>query len=227
MRFFKIDGPFHKYGTILFDFLFLNIGWLLLSLLSLGLLMGNATIALYHSLSRSVLTGGRGTFKIAFRKLRQNFTRNLLFTTAGLVIMAVSVLNIYLINSSGGNMGWLIVLFAAVPVYMVIMSPYAIALLAETDLNIKQVVTYSFILSFRHFPYSILFLLIYAVLAVLIYITNFIGLFIFVAPAFAGLAGLLNKKILSGYDFPYTPEEENIEVLPSEQSASTDDMALG
>ena len=201
MKVFRIDGPFHKVGTMVFDLLFLNILWLVVSVLSLGLLMGNATVALYYSVDQCVVNqAGRPLFTF-MEKMKSHFFKTFIISTATLILLVFSILNLMILTNSTFTMKWTLLIYMAVPLYIISFLPFVIALLAKTDLPVKGVVMYSFFLAFKHIGISFLSFIILLLIAYTAYLTAFLGLFVIVAPGFALISFLISKRVWPKYNF--------------------------
>ncbi len=78
MKIFDLDGPFQRYGTIVFDVLVLNIVWLLITVFSFGILSGPALTGLYSGMYAGVVSGEGYPFKQFFKRFGKRFLTSLL-----------------------------------------------------------------------------------------------------------------------------------------------------
>lgn len=201
MNFFSLDGPFQKYGTIVFDFLMINTLWLLITLFSFGTLSGIATVSMYSATYWGIYKSEGYPLKLFFSRFKKRFLVSLSCSAICIVIVLVSVINSKLISEGHLPFTWLLPIYYALIFYMIFILPYIIALLAETGLRFKHIFVYAFILAIKHLPTSILILIINALLVLGIYYLNVLGLLILVAPATALISILITDRIFTKYDF--------------------------
>lgn len=199
MNFFNLDGPFHKYGTILFDLVMLNLLWLFISVFSIGILAGPATVALYFSIYHCVIKQSGTPLKTFFVTLKNKFKVSILTWLVVLFMSGTCVASLYWI-SIGFMPKWLYPLYFALLLYIILVAPFGIGLIAETDFKFKAIFKYSVLLAIKHLPYAILVLLITAGGLALIYMQP-ITILIIGSLVALGQSFFVSEKVYARYDF--------------------------
>ena len=97
MKIFDLDGPFQKYGTILFDVLVINLLWFVLSFFTVGILSGPALTGTYAGLYSGIVTGEGYTFKQFFRRFKRRFIPSLIFGILSCFFIGISLFIFYII----------------------------------------------------------------------------------------------------------------------------------
>lgn len=200
MKIFNFDGPIYRFGTNVFDLFILNIIWVFISILSVGLLMGNASVSLYYTINKYVLKREGRLLETYFRRFKQRFVPTFLYSIISLAVLAFSIYNIFLLIRNQTQISWLVIIFLIIPIYLLLTAPYVIGLLAHTELKLRDIIINSIVFMFKHFLISLVCLFIILSVIVLSYITSFIGMVFLVAPAFLLISLLINKKVFSKYD---------------------------
>ncbi len=151
MNFFHSDGPFQKYGTMIFDLLVLNGLVLSISALTLGLGFGASVTGLIYSIDRTLFEG-RGYALENFKKsLWQNWKQaTLLWLMAVLVFSGAFILQ-DMTSAGPGNLSIFGLFQWAIMVETVFVLLYAIPTLALLEVKILPLVRNSFILAHKHF----------------------------------------------------------------------------
>lgn len=200
MKFFSLDGPFQKYGTIVYDLLMLNLYWLLITVFSAGLLIGPASVSLYHTVNRCVRQSIGQPTKTFFSIFKSKFKWSFI---GGLLTIFIIFLDTYTMYSiSAGVMpSWFFIPYFASLLYLLLIIPYYTVLVGDTDFKFRKLVKYSIILSIKHLPTSLLILVIMFITYFAIYISLYLSsLFIF-APVFLMVSYFLSGRALKNYDF--------------------------
>lgn len=207
MNFFSLDGPFQKYGTIVFDFIMINTLWLLITLFSFGTLSGIATVSMYSATYWGIYKSEGYPLKLFFSRFKKRFLITLGCSAVCIGIVLISFFNIKIISEGYITFTWLLPLYYVLIFYIIFILPYIIALLAETRLRFKHIFIYAFILAIKHLPTSILILIINALLVLGISYLN-LGILILVAPATALISILISAKLFPKYDFSSLEKNE-------------------
>lgn len=200
MNFFSLDGPFHKYGTIIFDLLMLNTFWLLISFFSAGLLLGPATTSLYHSLNYCVREASSKPMKEFFLNFKNNFKWSFLGGLFAIIILLADGFSLYLI-SIGAMPNWLFIPYFMIILYLLMVIPYFTALVVHTDFGFKKLLKYSILLCIKHLPTTFLVLIILIINGLVAWLTSFIALIIIVAPMVLIITYLISGRAFKDYDF--------------------------
>lgn len=180
-----MNGPFARFGSLLFDMLFTNILWmifggpllmlvirlmpvqtdglalvlLILSFLVL-ILLGPATTAGYAAMGKRFRHEESYTFQDFFKSYRQNFKQALLLTLiyglAALLVGYSAFLEFYNYTLFGNMIYLLVPVQIFFGVEILFMITYAYALLARFEMSIKDLLKYAFIMSNKHLPITLL-----------------------------------------------------------------------
>lgn len=208
MKLFDIDGPFQHYGGILFDLLALNLIWVFMTLFSLGILSGPATIALYFAIYQSVVRREAYPFRSFFASLKKRFFFQLGFSLLYFIVVSLSIFNMYLTLTGQFGIIWMLPIYFFIFMELCLFGTVALPLMANNrDLSLFHLIKISFILANKHLPWVFLATL-PNVLLVFVFFISFVGYVeysfpIFFLPALSALASgyLISKKVLANYNF--------------------------
>lgn len=205
MKIFDLDGPFQKYGSMVFDLLALNIIWLLLSVFSLGILSGPALTGLYAGTYASLVSGEGYAFKQFFRRFKSRLFTALLVSLFCFFFIGISIANIYLILQGIFGTIWFLPFYLFILLEISFIATYAYPLLAHSDLKAKELIKTAFFLSNRHLPTTILStaLNVAAILIIIIAVSvpqYFLANFVIMALVTFLNGHLITKRILTQYD---------------------------
>ena len=208
MKIFDLDGPFQKYGTIVFDIIVMNTLWFIVTFFSLGILSGPALTGTYAGLYSGIVTGEGYTFKEFFRRFKNRFLPSFLFGLLHLLLLVISIGNIYLVVMTDFGASWLLPVYIFIILELGFVGSYAYPLLAHTELKFKEVIKISFFLSNKHLPTTILSVALNAIVVVLIILVVVFqaiqfGIYLFAATGIVVTINsyLISKRILNKYDF--------------------------
>lgn len=200
MKFFSLDSGFHKYGTIVFDMIALNIFWLITSLF--GLLAPVSNAALFHSIYHVIVEEEGYMTKTYFGIIKNKFIRGLQLTLVSIPAFALAVFNLiisYRAMATGSFMQYLIGLYLLITAELVITSLFAHALLGETDMTLKQLLKYGFLLSNKHLLTSVLCLIIVIGMGAAVIFINPIVILVVGAVGFWLMSLLIHKRVFTKY----------------------------
>ncbi len=231
-----INGPFARFGTLLFDMLFVNVLWLifggpgimllirtftipseglaialfLLSYLVL-LLLGPATCAGYYTMGKRFRGEESYTAKDFFKSYKQNFKQGIILTViyalAALLIGYSVFLESYNIELFGKMVYVLFPVQIFCSVEVVFMIIYAFALLSRFEMTTKEILKNAFIMSNKHLPTTLLLtIMLAAVVGASIYWNLVVGILGFGVYFYLGSA--LLEKVFKKYMPEEEPEEE-------------------
>jgi uncharacterized membrane protein YesL len=218
MKLFDLDGPFQRYGTYVFDILFLNTLWLIISIFSFGLLGGPALTAIYSGMYAGVVTSEGYTFKQFFKRFKRRFVPSLILGLLFAFFIGLSSLTLFFIlpNYFGHLSTFLYIaassLYLFIMIEVIFVSSYIYPLLALTDLKTSDVLKTAFFLANKHLPTTVLasFINAIALLTIFLIFVGYVQLFVFL---FFGMgiivlinSFLITKRILSKYEFFIEPE---------------------
>ncbi|WZL80698.1 DUF624 domain-containing protein [Vallitaleaceae bacterium 9-2] len=206
MKIFDLDGPFQRYGTIVFDVLVLNIVWLLITVFSFGILSGPALTGLYSGMYAGVVSGEGYPFKQFFKRFGKRFLTSLLVGLFTMFFVVVSLFNIFLIWTNQFGSVYILPFYLFVFIEISFISTYAFPLLAHSNLKFLDILKNSFLLANKHLPWTVVASLLNTV-AVIVIALIFLGaveLFVFMFFGMGIIVWLnsiiITKKILTQYD---------------------------
>lgn len=215
MKLFDLDGPFQRYGTLIFDVLAINALWLVISLFSLGTLHGPASSALYAGTYAGIITNKGYTFKEFFRVLKKRFLPSLAVGLLSVLAYVIILFDLYFFSST--NLPSIVriiimALFLFMAIELSFTLSFAYPILAISKTSFKETLRLSFILANKHLGTAFLATIPNILMNVIIVLTfmGFVQLFVFLFFGMALVACLnsflITKKILTQYDFYIAPE---------------------
>ena len=142
---------FNKLGDII-------IANLLFILCSIPLItIGPALTAMYHCTLRTIKGNNNGTVKTFFKAFKENFVQSIIIWIAILTVDGVLFLNTrFLLHENGNISRILLYLSAGVAVLSLIFTLYIFPVIATFANTLKMLCRNAFLLSFMHFPTTIL-----------------------------------------------------------------------
>lgn len=199
MKFFSLDSGFHKYGTILFDLIALSVFWFFTAFGTIGLLTPLANTAIFNSINHTLIEEDGYMMKSYFGTFKTKFVKSLGLTLVGFVLYAISIFNIWSIWSGLFSAGFLLPLYLLIFTEVTITMLYASALLSETDMSVKGLLKYGFLLANKHFLVSLACIAGIIALAYVGIFQNLLFLFVGVAPLFWLFTWLIYTKVFTKY----------------------------
>ena len=198
MNFFSLDSPFHKYGTMVFDMVLLNLLWLFTSVLSFGFLFPLASAGLFHGIYHVVILEEGYTLKTYFSVFQKKIIRSLGLTLMTFLLYGLALLNIWSVWSGYIDIIILLPIYLFLLFEIMITMTYSYALLGETHMTLKQLMKYGFLLANKHLLASLICVI---TIIALVFATAFsvLTLFFLVAPAYWLMATVIHKGVLSKY----------------------------
>lgn len=200
MNFFNIDGPFQKIGSFVFDIMVLGLTWTLISMFGFGITIGAATTALYATCYVALVKEEGYVFRTFFTTFKNKFLRSTFVWLILVILYVLMFFNITSITRGVINLPWLLPIYLSISIELFLMTLYIFPLLAMSDLGIKKLFKYSFILANKHLPTSILCGAIFALFIVSLFVINPIIVAILIAVACYLCARLIMKRIITRYD---------------------------
>jgi len=198
MNFFSLDSPFHKYGTMVFDMVLLNFLWLFTSVLSFGILFPLASAGLFHGIYQVVILEDGYILKTYFSVFKKKIIRSLGLTFMTFLLYGLAVLNIWSVWSGYIDMIFLLPIYIFLLFETMITLTFSYALLGETEMSLKQLMKYGFLLANKHLVAS--FICVIAIVALIVATAfSILTLFFLVAPAYWLMTTVIHKGVLSKY----------------------------
>lgn len=227
-RFFDFDGPLFTFLTRLFDIMWLNLLYIICCIPVVTI--GAATTALYYTTLKMAKNEDGYNTRDFFKSFVLNLRQGTIIWVIFLAIIAIIGMDVKVVT--GGNLQDFIgdggvskVVLGAVGITILLVSfilTYVFPILAKFDNTVKNTIKNAFLISIRHLPYTILFLIIEIVPCVLVYLSIVTGTFIGLALIFVmfSLVAYINSKYFNKIFVLYMPKEE---VTVSEDSIFVDE----
>lgn len=208
MKFFNVDGPLHYYGNMLYDLFVINLLWLLLTIISFGVLTGPVTIASYHSIYHGIVLRDGYTFRSFFSSLKRRFFLQLSFSLFYFLLVGLTVFNLYVIHEGMFGSFWLLPFYFFTFFELLLFGTIAFPLLAENrNLSFRNFIKISFFLANKHLPWSFLCAAANLLLLILISLIAFgylhLSFLLIFYPGISAflLTKIIYKKVLENYAF--------------------------
>ncbi|GKX30367.1 hypothetical protein SH1V18_28470 [Vallitalea longa] len=201
MNFFNIDGPFQRIGSLVFDIMVLGLLWTVISLLGFGVTVGAVTTALYTCLYFNIIKDEGYVYKTFFITLKNKFLKSTFVWLILVVLYVLMFFNITSITQGIIDIPWLLPIYFSLTIELLFITLYIFPLLSTSELGIKKLFKYSFILANKHLPSTLLGAVIFILSFVILYVINNALLIIVMVPIVSYLlARLIMKRILTKYD---------------------------
>ena len=216
-RFFSSDSPVMNFLGRVADLVWLNILYIICCIPIVTI--GASTSALYYVTMKMVADEEGYITKSFFKSFKENFKQATVIWLIILLAGTIFFMDFRILNAMEGTLGKVVyVLICAVAILFLFMTIYIFPLLAKFENTIKNSMKNAFLISIRHFPYTILlvigviapFILIYFVTALLPIL--FLGIFSLIA----FYTSYIYRKIFSYYIPQEEAEADNEEETPSD-----------
>lgn len=187
---FNLDNPFFRLLSKLVDCIYVSFLWLVCSLPIITL--GASTSALYYTVHKSIRGGREYVGRSFFKSFRENFKQATLSWLVVLIVGIVLLLDAIIMRQvmiGGSTVGAMFYVFLVGILFWVgfccVLFPY----IARFENTVKQTLINTLLLEIRHLPWSLLLILIVAVVLVLLWLIpiQILPLVIFMLPAFTFL----------------------------------------
>lgn len=207
--FFRIDGPFFKFGTALADIMVVGIAWFICSLPIITI--GPSTTAMYYVMTRKYSDRDGYILKDFFKSFKENFVKATLVWLCILVVGVVLVLNILNIEMLGKMADFLLPfqLIFIVELFMIFL--YIFPLLSRFEVKFLSLFKTAFFMANRHILTTIMLLILFA--GVFLGINIMPPFLLIAAGAYAYVASILFVRIFRKYrpELDKDPEELALE----------------
>lgn len=200
-KLFDLDNPFFRFVSKLVDAVCLNIFWLVFSIPLVTI--GASTTAMYSVTMKMARDREGYLFRGFWKSFKENFKQATILWMIVLILGAILGMDIYYFYHSTSEYAKFGVAAMIVLASLVLCTAaYIFPLQAQFENSVKQTIKNAFIMCVRHLPWTVLLILIYAAVAVCLYVTAFLsGTFIF------GLAAFVTSFIYNKVFSRYIPEE--------------------
>jgi uncharacterized membrane protein YesL len=219
-NFFKFDGKFYKYGTLIADIMILTILWLITSLPIITI--GASTTALYYVTTRQLSNREGYVTKDFFKSFKQNFVKATGVTILFAIIISVLSFNIqYLSVESPFYFAQFVLLALALAVLS-----FVFPVLARFELTFFQLITKSFFLAIRHFLTSITCLVL--MFAIYWLLMDYPILVILCPGVYAFITSLMFMRVFKQYLPEMDTEDYDVkryrEIMEAEESEASNEL---
>ncbi len=218
-RLFDMDSPVMSFLGKVADLVWLNILYIICCIPIITI--GASTSALYYVTMKMVANEEGYITKDFFKSFKINFKQATVIWLIVLLAAAIFIMDFRILNAMEGTFGKVIyVIICAVAILFLFMVTYIFPLLAKFDNTIKNSMKNAFLISIRHFPFTILLIIGMIVPFVLIYyITALLPtLLLIVFSLIAYYSSYIYRKIFSNY----IPQEETDEETAQDDKIPTD-----
>lgn len=207
MRFFNFDNPIFQGINKLVDCVFLSFLWVIFSIPLITI--GASTSAAYYTANK-VLRHDRGyVFQQFWASFKSSFKQALVTWLLFVILITLMLMDIRLLGLFFPSGMMLVIarsIFLLLILVILMTAQYVFPYIARFELSVKNIITNSLFIAFRHLPWTILLLLILAICLLLAYI---IPLMIFVVPCiWAIFASLIIERIFKKYMSEEDKEKE-------------------
>ncbi len=216
-RFFNLDSPVMNFLGRVADLVWLNILYIICCIPIITI--GASTSALYYVTMKMVANEEGYITRSFFKSFKDNFKQATLIWLLVLLAGAIFFVDFRILNMMEGTLGKVVyVIICAVSILFLFMTIYIFPLLAKFENTIKNSIKNAFLISIRHFPYTILlilggiapFIIVYFITALLPIL--FLGVFSLIA----FYTSYIYRKIFSYYIPQEETDENEEEEAPSD-----------
>lgn len=206
--FFSSDNKFFTLMSKIFDLMMLSLLWLVLCIPIITI--GPASTAVYYAMVKVIRRERSYLFKEFFRSFKLNFKQGAILTLIYGVMAAVIYVDLmYMMDlaKGGSKVGSMMLgAFIVLVVFAIFTVVYAFPVLSRFTLSLKDLFKMSFYMSFKHIGWTLLFTVMFAGTAVMLFFS-----FFYMPPLIIFLPGLYTLLV----SFPmehifkkYMPVEE-------------------
>lgn len=195
--FFRLDGPFFKYGTILCDLIILSILWFLGDIFIVTI--GASTTALYYVTTRLIASHEGYVTKDFFKSYFSNIIQGCVagvFLTVALFVILFNIRNLH-----ASSLIWQIVMILqfVLAFELIITSMYVFPIIARFKMKLFDIFKMAFFMANRHFFTTITCVaLLAAVFVIAFYVYPIISWF-FLPGLYAYLTSYMIMRVFKKY----------------------------
>ncbi|NLK20548.1 MAG: DUF624 domain-containing protein [Epulopiscium sp.] len=197
---FDLDGPFNRFGTFVFDIIFLNMLWIIFSIPFVTI--GASTTAMFYVTGKKIRKEEGYIFRDFWKSFKMNFKQSSVVWLLMVVVIVIAQFNLTNIGIFG-KLGSAIAVFQfAVLLQMIIVGIYIFPLLSRLYLSLFNAFKIAFIMGNKHLLTTIISVILLATLFLVIFILPPI---LFVGVSFYALmVSFFMEKVL----VKYLPEQK-------------------
>lgn len=146
--FFRIDGPFYKFGMIVYYLMVTNFLWVIFS--TPLFTIGASTTALFYVMGKVVRDEDISTFKDYWKSFKMNFKQGTFIWLIMVAVFFVLYVNIRNVSLMGNMAKFIYPMQIAVLIELLIISVYVFPLLSRYNMTIRNIFKMSFFLGNKH-----------------------------------------------------------------------------
>ena len=210
-KLFNLDSPFMQFMNRMADIVIINMLMLLCSLPVVTI--GASVTATYYMTLKMVRDEETYIVKGFFKSFKQNFVQATIIWLITLLFGAVFVIDYLIITGrigegiiNGTVTGVMTILLIMILVLYLFMLTFVFPLLAKFDNSVKNTIKNAFLISVRHFPTTLICIVITIVAVVVIYYFDFIKLLCFFG--FIALISYTKSYLLVRVFDKYIPKDQ-------------------
>ncbi|MDR1687413.1 MAG: YesL family protein [Clostridiales bacterium] len=218
--FFNIDGPFYKFGTVLWDIMALSFLWLLFSLPIVTI--GASTTALYYITTRRISKKEGYITKDFWQSFKSNFKQSTLVWLCIMVIGIILAINIYIMREPGLSASLdlpdtyksiLYILQLMFAFELIFFMLYVFPIISRFDIHGKMLIKTTLLMLHKHLPTTILLAALFLTIVIAPLFTDPI-LYIFAAGLYSYAAAYFFMRIFKKYrpEMDKNPDDFELEV---------------
>lgn len=197
MTIFKLDGPFYKLVTLIFDIVALSILWVLCCLPVVT--MGASTTALFTITGKWAQGQETRLLKDFLASFHKNLKAATLFTLLLLLVLFGVIVNLLNITLFGAASQIVAVVQLVVAVEFLIAALYFFPLLSQYEMGLFSLLKTSLFMANRHLLTSVLLLGVLILMGWLIYL---VPILLFAIPSYYGMWSMhLLRRIFANYEW--------------------------
>lgn len=146
--FFSLDGPFYRIGNMLADIMILSLVWILFSLPVVTI--GASTTALFYVTTRRISNKEGYLIRDFWKSFKTNFKQSTIVWLAGLLIVAILLINIWNIDAVGDLKMVILPFQICFLVELSFISIYIYPLIARFDMPFREMIRTAFFMGNKH-----------------------------------------------------------------------------
>lgn len=194
--FFKLDGPFFKYGTILADMFILTFLWLICSIPLITI--GTALTAVFYVTTRQISDREGYVTANFFKSFKENFLQSTFTTIVILLVAIILYISMHWAHVMGDWKEVILTLEVIAAFELFITSIYIFPLISRFDMKFIETFRIAFFLANRHIITTFTCAALLAALLALAFFLNPMFLFCGIG-AYAYISSYMFMKVFKNY----------------------------
>lgn len=196
-NFFRLDGPFFKYGTLLADIIILTLLWHFCSIAIITI--GASTTAVYYVTTRMISNNESYITKDFFKSFIGNFIQSTIAFIIIAALLGIIAFDIRALSAFGGMWLLFVTLQLIIGAEIVMSSIYIFPLIARFDMKLIDIFKTAFFMANKHIFTTITCLaLLIATVCLVLFLYQFA--LIFAVGAYAYITSFMLLRIFKKYN---------------------------